>query len=420
MGLGTRGLSCRLLGVLAASLVLAGCWTQVGFGPEHRRYNPFEQGITTDNVDTLSPLWTRELQGGVSQPMLANGRVHISRDDNTIRSYDVDALDAATGDTLWTRNLLPSSQSSPTLSIGVTFSGNELWGSYAAPEGVALVRLDPESGATIAQEDGELVASPVVTGDDVLAYLRLGGTFADTTVVVRDRTTLATLWTATITGAPRSVMIGDGRIYLVSQTTLAAYPAAGCGAGTCTPLWQQQLTDGSGINGAAAGPDGQVVTTTAFRFVEDRHGQRFPSPSTLTVRDGATGAALWSGGVTSATGGLAIDDSRIYLSTRHELDDLGQPLGTDGLTAFALDGCGLPSCAGTWSTTLAAPPSAPLVGGGVVYTSVGNDLHALATDGSALATFPGLGAPVSLGEGQLYTTTFAAGTTTLRALAPVS
>ena len=415
MGRGTRG----LLGALAAGLMLSGCWTQIGFGPERRRYNPFEQGITPANVDTLAPLWSVTLPGGMSEPVLAGGRVHVSRTDTTVNSHSVTALDGTTGTILWNRTLLADSPVAP-VSNSVAFSGNELWGSFAAQTGAALVRLDPQTGATIASEADEVVLSPVVTGDDVLAYLQLGATFHDRVLVVRDRTTLATLWTAELTSQPSWLLISGDRIHLVSSTTVEAYPTD-CGASTCAPLWRRELTDGSGINAAALGPDGEVVTTTAFRFVEDRHGMRFPEPSVLTVSDGATGITLWSARVTSLTGGMAIDDDHIYVSTREQLDDLGNPLGTYSVTAFALGGCGTPTCfTGTWSRPLPSVPGSPLVGGGVVYAGVGSDLHALATDGTPLATFLGVGTPRSLGEGRLYTTTGAADSTSLRALAPVS
>ena len=412
MGRGRRG----LLGALAASLMLSGCWTQIGFGPGQRRYNPYEQGITAANVATLAPLWTVERPGRISEPVLAGGRVHFAHNPQPPGSPSFEALDAGTGETVWSRTL----PSTPifTLANGVTFSGNELLGGYATTSEAALLRLDPETGATLDQDD-DFVASPVVAGDGVLAYARLGTAY-DRVLVVRDSTSHTGLWTLDVPDSGiLSFAIADGRIYVLTPTRLAAYPVAGCGGAACPPLWQDNLAADETYQAMAAGPDGTVVTTTTFRWIDYFH-IKTADPSRVKMRDGATGGTVWSGGVTAATGSLAVDDDYVYVASSHVINDSGQPVGIDRLVAYAVDGCGNEGCNPQWSAPLPGPPDTPLVGGGVVYTNVGNDLYALDTDGSPLATFPGVGTPRSLGEGRLYTTTGEAGGTTLRALAPVS
>jgi outer membrane protein assembly factor BamB len=412
-----------LLGACAASLMslaLTGCWSQIGFGPEHRRHNPFEQDITAANVDTLAPVWSVDVAGDHSEPVVANGRVHFNWTGRPDGSYNVEGLDAATGDTLWSRALLPSS-SSFLIANSSALSGDELWASYIAQEGVAQVRLDPATGATIASDESEIVVSSVVTAGDVLAHVRVGAIFQDRDLVVRDRATLATLWTATIPDPPgvASIAIADGQIYVQGWTGLSAYAVAGCGASTCGPIWERDLAAGERHTAMAAGPGGTVVTTTAFRWVVDGP-DRFADLSEVVVRDGATGEQLWFGEVTSATGELAIDDAHIYVPSRQEADDAGPPVGANELVAFAADGCGLPSCTSAWSASMPGAPGAPLVAGDVVYVGVGEDLHALGTGGAPLATLDGAGVPRSLAGGRLYTSTSAAGGTTLHALAPTN
>lgn len=416
MGVASR----RLLGACAVSLLLSGCWSQIGFGPEHRRHNPFEEGITEANVDMLAPVWTADVAGDISEPVVANGRVHFNWTGRSDGSYNVDGLSVATGDTLWSRTLLPSSSSSFLIANSAALSGNELWASYIAPEGVAQVRLDPATGATIASDESEIVVSSVVTAGDVLAYVRVGATFQERDLVVRDRATLATLWTAAIPDPPgvSSVAIADGHIYVQALTRLSAYALAGCGASTCGPIWEREVADGDRYTAMAAGPGGTVVTTTAFRWIVEGPDIRFADLSDLVVRDGATGEQLWSGEVTSASGQLAIDDEHIYVPSRQELDDAGPPVGANALVAFAADGCGTPTCASAWSAPLPGVPGTPLVAGDVVYVGVGEDLHALGTGGALLSTLAGVGVPRSLAGGRLYTTTSEGGVTTLHALAP--
>ena len=414
----TRGLAA----VVALALALSGCWAQVGFGAEQQRHNPFERGITADNVAGLTERWAVDFAGsGVSEPMVSGGRVYVGNAGSNPRTYEAVALDAGSGEVAWRRNLMPATDG-VAITNPLAFSGPDLWTSHLSAHGTTLVRLDPDDGAVLATEDA-FVYGPVVTSGDVFAYVTVAPSFSERHLVVRDRATYATLWTREFTVADQlEFAMANGRVYVTNGPDLMAFDAAGCGAATCDPLWQVTLTEGQPLGNLAVGPGDRVVVTTPYHTVYDRHGFPIPVGSNVIARDGATGAPLWTASVTAVASGIAVTDEAVYVPTRQiPADAPGEPVrGSHGLTAFSLaDGATL------WAATTDATPAEPLSAGGVVYTGVGNTLLAYAAGGCgaatcpALATFPGAGSPRSIGGGRLYTTsTSGTGTVTLRAHAP--
>jgi hypothetical protein len=416
--MGRGGRATRLLAALVLGGALTGCWPQMDAGPEHRRHNPYEQGITPANVATLTEQWAVTGPGTISEPVLGSGRVHyLRRTGGAPSSAVVETLDATAGDLAWSHELLPPGGGDLMWTNGLNSSGGELWTSHTASASASLVRLDPATGATIAEETGIVVLSPSVTGDGVVVDLRMTSDLRHQVMVVRDRATLAVRWSADVfaTRPSPTILVGDGLLHLVDGSSIRAYALDGCGEPTCPPLWVSN--DGRSISAAALAPDGGLVTVGSTFS-----GPQGPTPpySVVVVRDPATGSVRWNATIEVGAGGLAVDDHHIYTGDGEGRDPNGVPIGANALLAFDAGGCGAAHCTPVWTAPLPGEPGDPLVGGGVVYTSVGDDLHALGTDGTSLAVVPGAGNPRSLGEGRLYTTTTdaAAGTTTLRALAP--
>ena len=66
--------------------------------------NPLHDGSSADQLTApLAPLWTRDLGGTVSYPLMVNGRVFVATTSAPGGSYGSElwALDAVTGATLW-------------------------------------------------------------------------------------------------------------------------------------------------------------------------------------------------------------------------------------------------------------------------------------------------------------------------------
>ena len=66
------------------ALLLSGCWLQPGAGPQHDRFNPFENGLRVDNVASLEQSWSVELEAdAVSEPLVSEGKVFVTTQAET-------------------------------------------------------------------------------------------------------------------------------------------------------------------------------------------------------------------------------------------------------------------------------------------------------------------------------------------------
>jgi outer membrane protein assembly factor BamB len=403
------GVPRRAGAVVAASALLSGCWLQVGFAADHARHNVLESGITRDNVAGLHEAWSIDLPGSVSEPIAAGGRVYLTRSIFT-EAADVRAFDAASGAEAWRRELVPPLPPDPTnivIANPVAFSGGRLWLGYAATGlGIHLVSLHPADGSILTESnnDGQVVTTPVVTGQGVAAYAQVNPNASSSALVVRDPDTATIQWTAVLTLLPvEDVVIARGHVYAPDSSTLTAFAVAGCGAATCAPVWRAAVPGGARVRHVAVAPDGSVVISAG---------------GSVTAFDGATGAVRWTRTLPGLPGEtVAIAGDLIYVASQAVTDPAGGTTGENALLALSLaDGTT------RWTGPLPAGAAAPLVAAGVVYTGAGNDLYGFDAAGCSaatcdpLVTVPGGGSPRSIGEGRLYTTVFAPATgTTLRA-----
>jgi len=146
-------------------------------------------------------------------------------------------------------------------------------------------------------------------------------------------------------------VVADGRIYIGGTGgNLSVFPAEGCGAASCEPLWRGSIGDGT-INFTVAVAGGLVLVDSPnihalFAFAAGGCGAATCKPVwTGTMRDGATGSVTVSGGVAYA----------------------GDISGH--LYAFRAAGCGRPTCPPLWTGTGLADEAldTPAVGNGFVY-----------------------------------------------------
>jgi outer membrane protein assembly factor BamB len=410
-------LSGRVVAGIAVSVLLPGCWLQVGFAADNARHNVLETGITRGNVTGLHEAWSVDFPNGVSEPIASGGRVYMARSSQT--SAEVRALDAATGAEVWQRVVVPPQlpdPSVPFLVFPVAFSGDALWISYATSStGIHFVSLDPAGGSILTDSPGGLlVTTPVATAGGVAAYAAFSFATRSSTLVVRDPHTAAVQWTVDLaaSNAVENVAVARGHLYAPASSVLTAFAAAGCGAATCPPIWQAPMPNGALIRRVAVAPDGSVVVTANFFMANHVFDM-------IAVFDGATGTLRWTRTVNDIAGdAVAIAGSSVFVPTNEAPDGSGGTAGEDALVAMSLaDGTT------QWDAGLPASSAVPLVAAGVVYTAAGDDLVAFDAAGCGAATcdplltLAGAGRPRSIGEGQLYTTVFAPGTltSTLRA-----
>ena len=97
-----RGGVRRVLLSLAATVALAGCWYQPGFGPHRSAHNNIERGLTVDNVDTLAQSWSVDLgDGAVSDPVVSRSGLHA------VSGNVVHTRKLADGAALWSDEVIP-------------------------------------------------------------------------------------------------------------------------------------------------------------------------------------------------------------------------------------------------------------------------------------------------------------------------
>jgi hypothetical protein len=390
----------RALRLLAATLLagaaLSGCWLQPGYDAAHTRNNTFESSLTAAEVPLVHQAWSVDLLGRAGEPLVRGNRVYVAAagfEENVARAK-VQAFGTADGSLAWTRNF--NGAGSDPFVWPLSFAGDQLWTGYflldasgPRPNGAlaAPVRLDPADGT---------VVDPGTTRAGVTAPVAEGGRVAQVWInvsppvrqlVVRDAATLATSWTATLDGAYEFLpgpapSLSDGQIVVGDGTKLYAFPAAGCGASTCTPSWSVDL--GAPPTAVVAPPGSPSVFVTRG--------------TDLLAIDRATGATSWTAAQAVAPAGMAVTPDRVYVAVDR------------ALATYATAGCGAAQCAPDYSFTLrSAASSAPVIAAGVVYVGELGLIQAFDTAfGQPLTDLPLGGASavnLAVAGGKLYATT---------------
>jgi hypothetical protein len=368
----------RLVGALAAALLLAGCWVQQGAGPGRNHFNGFERAINADTVDSLEFVW-----GGsgpsrvIGEPILVADKLIVTT-RNSFSSmgslwaqweFGVTALDVNTGDVVWSNEQL----------LGPETFGLVDWGGYGAAElvdgavqtawsvsagtsvcHVGTLRINPDSGAVVGISTA--FESSVVRVGTVRAALvggnRCSGAATDQLYLRATDTSTGTTWTsAGPAGSGTVVALGDppasDLTVLVAGDRLVVdrqvYAAGGCGAPTCAPL---------GTTGNAPILASAAVGTHVFHLRStglERWDVAGPTPQ-----------LGWSSSfpVTGSEIGLASDGTHVFAV------DGGDIVRRSRMHAFRVSGCGASTCAPLWSTNaVKAPLSYPVIAGGLVYVN---------------------------------------------------
>ena len=381
-----------LVATVLALLVTSGCWLQIGASAGHSRYNPVESTLTPATVPGLHQVWSADVSGNASEPMISQGRVFVTWNNST--SGGVQAFALADGAQLWNHGLVSVPGVSGALAIAgtVTFVGDRLWSGHLgfvplAPgpggPGPACVSgtdiLDPVTGAGGGGGD---FSSAAASADGIIArsIIRLGASCSPT--ILLEVSGSVPTWTSAgfgISSGSFTPTLAGGQVFLTRSTVLEAYAAAGCGAATCSPTWSQSFPNG--VSDAMAGITGPVYVT---------------SEGNLLALDRTTGAELWrmplgtAGGELS--GGLALAEGTVYAVA-------GPADSAPSLLAVDAAGCGAATCTPEWTATLPGTGSrAPVVGGSVVYTSTSTGVQAFDAAGCGTATCSPL-TSVALGRG---------------------
>jgi outer membrane protein assembly factor BamB len=185
-------------------------------------------------------------------------------------------------------------------------------------------------------------------------------------------------------------VIGDK--ILVAGT---AYPADGCGAATCTPVWSADVP--APVLAQAGSPDGHIFLTA---------GEPVSTGGLITVYsvDPADGHVLWSVPQSAGVyydGGVAVSDGFVYTLAG------SSPVQ---LRVYPVDGCSAPTCDPTWSAHIPidVAMAPPVVAGGVVYVKTEFRLSAFRAAGCGSSTCQPItyltttGGPTSVSDGKVF------------------
>jgi len=108
-----------------AAFTVSTPWAQHGFGVGGRAWNAWENTIAPDNVGSLGGLWSSATDPVYSSPVIANGRVYVALPSG------LDALNAATGQVVWSNALNGSFYSSPAFAGSSIYVASNAGGVYA-------------------------------------------------------------------------------------------------------------------------------------------------------------------------------------------------------------------------------------------------------------------------------------------------
>lgn len=378
MGTTTRRVPA-LVGALA-SLALAGCWPQPGHDAGHSRFNPLEDAITPATVASLAPVWSWDTpEWIVSEPVVLDGTAYVS----TLGSASAHAVafDTGTGVPRWEQPIA-GPPNPPFVATPAAVASGRIWVAAAGPGGSRQFRLDPRTGVPDGDDPDLRAWSPAIeSGDHIVQNV------GDASISVRDRATLAPVWSAlfspdeTPLNFVRALPTVVGEHLVVDGPTTGrvfGFRLAGCGSPSCTPRWRTSL--GGLQSSPAAGPGDRAFVLAG---------------GDLVALDAGTGTVRWRAAANVVgRGALAVAGDRVYVAA------------TGWVQAFDLDGTR------RWGAPVAVDVAAPTVAGGVVHVG-GSDgvVRAFAADGCGGATTcPELGhvqvagrvRQLSVAEGRLF------------------
>jgi outer membrane protein assembly factor BamB len=334
--------------VIALSAALSGCWLQPGWGPSRSGHNPFEEGLTIDNVATLSRAWSVTVGNGpVLDPAVSPHGVH------TVAGHFVGTNRLRDGAPLWSAQVLPpdvpgrpSHVAAPSVRNDQVLVATSLYSLPTLLEpGYGIFAYDASSGAggthlqVIGSDDSVTVAGDaLVTTDRFLVEDDLSPVIF---IGLEDLADPSRTWRAvravmspgdgrTVTSAA----VGDDWVVYGFNRSIEAYARAHptiCDPEdpiACYPDW---------VRGVAGDPTPPVLSDDGRTvFAADTGGR-------VWALDAADGSVRW----TAVLGGQVVPQFRAAPTVG---DGWLYTLSTDGrVYVFDADGCGSGTCPPVWA-----------------------------------------------------------------------
>jgi outer membrane protein assembly factor BamB len=363
-------------------------WGQLGFGSDHKQYNPYENQLSASNIGSLAPYWSRAVNCALRSPVVVaygfvllgcrvsgldaglsavnessgtthwsvvgsvdsqasvavvNGKVFASAG----RRRSVQVFDAKTGTWLWSRPVIGDVIASPVVADGRLF--------IVARSGT-LYSIDAHSGHTTYWNRNigtglRISAAPAVAG----GILYIG---ADNDHLLRafDAQSGTPLWAAAVGGAlPATPVVGNGKVYVAATDgNLYAFDARDGSPRWVIPVGFEApideriaqapalargvlyMANSQGTLSAIRASDGSTLWTTAvgsrmFAMPVVANGLVYTATEDgrLQVFEAQTGALLHSqlvGGGAEALNGVVVGNGRVLVSADRRVYAFGLPI----------------------------------------------------------------------------------------------
>ncbi len=354
--------------LLAASAAVSAGWPQFQGSPAHRGFNASEHTLNTSNVSSLEVSWVGQVPGSLdwASPVVARGQVFITGGDAGLVAFPANGCGAPTCDPAWVGTTGPQAIAAPAVANGLAYVASQT--SFDSNHGRLNVFDADGCGAAVCRplwkgiggNSSFLVSSPAVIGGRAFLASYDGKLYVFDAHGCGARQ-CPPMWTGQ-TGAPidSSPAVAGGYVYVgATDGKLYAFPAGGCGAPTCAPLWRGP-TGGSIDIGSPTVADGKVLVGNGrFLNVFDAAG----CGQTMCH-------SLWRARAELFDNTPAVLNGTVYVDAQPLLQG-GRSIGV--VEAFALDGCGAPTCPPEWFgiNFSSGPESSPVVANGVVYVAKG-------------------------------------------------
>ncbi len=369
-----RRWGCAFAALLVCSL-MSGCWLQPGYDAGRTGWNAGETKVTSANVGQLVQIWEHQIGDilSVLPPVSYGGAVYAVSGDGRAA-----AIDGKTGQIKWSRTLIEGGTiHTPSLVyhdglVLVPYQFNQ----PNAPIGGGIISLDPRTGETVGDDQGDAVLGIA----DAKGSLAVRTRFIETSPVGPALVeAIDWLYTPTLAYQPSSnvyprdfAIVGDRIVWSIGPAVLgfsAACPPNLSIGGGCGNDWITTLDPS--LNATALGP--VAVDNDSAVVVTDRG-------SVVTINI-VTGAVEWTAdaGDVVRFAAPAVADGKILVAT-----DAGR------LEVFAAQGCGAPTCSPLWQGTigppLSGPARTPVAAGDLVYASYNGEIAVFALGGCRATT----------------------------------
>jgi outer membrane protein assembly factor BamB len=386
--------------ISTATITVPDDWPQKGRLPSATQFNGSETTISQSNVSQLTPLWTYGSPpfSYWGTPSISNGRLYIASDINTldvfdettghhffhgsgqyfgtfqpaivrnvlyVGGYDIRAYDPSNETFLWTAE---AADNYTIFTDGQTVAKNNMYavGHEALYFFPAKATCDYECFSTskIQADSGAFQGTPAVA-HGIVYVSAFDNVSSVGSIQAMDALTGGHLWKGVGTSYSYASPLVDNGYLIVpgfdkyaSASRLEIFPAAGCGAATCAPLWSatHSIYGGSPV-AAAYGTvflGGGDWTLTAFN--ESGCGNAVCDP-------------VWTGSLNGyVVSAPTVANGVVYVNS------------SAGTTyAFNAHGCGAATCLPLW--TFQAPRSdetfktSPIIADGKLFVATNNAIY---------------------------------------------